>query len=329
MVKILKSKAIAYGIILSVAITGALVLLLSLPDVAIEYMKKGLQLCANSVIPSLFPFMIISELLVESGIGKGITKIVSPLTRRLFGVGNGGSCAFFLGTICGFPIGARAAASMYDKGDMTKCELERTLTFCNNPSPAFVISTVGASIIGNRTVGVVIYLSVILSAMTVGILANAFMRKDPMTTAPRNKYEFARRVDIANVFTSAIRSSALSMLSVCAYVTFFITVVGCFGRLPSAAGMSKIAVTLLFGFFELSSGAASASELGGVFLPAVACAVACGWSGMSVHFQIMSAVGGRGISMKPYILAKAAQAILCGAIAALALKFINWGLWVR
>ena len=308
--------------VLLFVIAGVLLALLLIePFAAIEYMKKGLQLCAHSVVPSLFPFMIISEIIVESGVGKRVSTLISPLTKKLFGVINGGTFAFVLGTVCGFPIGARAAASMYDKGDMTRQELERTLTFCNNPSPAFIISTVGASIIGNRTAGVVIYVCVMLSAVTVGIFTNIFMHKDSSGPVVRQEKDTKSSPDMAQTFTLAIRSAVSSMLNVCAYVTFFSAIVGCMGKVLVSLGMPQTVGTLLFGFFELSSGAASASNLGNTFLSAVACATFAGWSGMSIHFQIISVAGGRGISFKPYILAKAVQGIICGALAAVALKF--------
>lgn len=310
------------GVLIAIAVSATFVMLLAMPDVAIEYMKKGLGLCALSVVPSLFPFMIISELIVGSGIGKSIARALSPVTKRLFGVGDGGACAFLLGTLCGFPIGARSAASMYDSGDISRDELCRVMTFCNNPSPAFVISTVGASIIGRRDVGAVIYACVVLSAVIVGILANLFMKKSDEAVCERLPKSDEQSEPMSQTFTNAIRHSALSILNVCAYVTFFGTLVGCIKHVLSYLGGARTLGALLFGFFELSSGAASAAELGGTFICAVACALFSGWSGMSVHFQIMSAAGGRGVSFKPYFLAKAAQAILCGALTATALKFV-------
>lgn len=308
-------------ILISFAVAASFFMLLLMPDVAIDYMKRGLQLCASSVVPSLFPFMIISEIIVSSGMGKSISRFITPVTKKLFGVGEGGACAFLLGSLCGFPIGARAAAAMYDSGDVSDDELCRVMTFCNNPSPAFVISTVGASILGRRDVGAVIYASVVLSAVAVGIFANLLMHNGGTSASYKAPKNHAKTLPLSKIFTDAIRNSAMSMLNVCAYVTFFGTLVGCIKRIFSLIGGARTLGTLLFGFFELSSGAASAAELGGTFLCAVACALFSGWSGMSVHFQIMSAVDGRVKSFKPYFLAKAAQAVLCAALAAFALKF--------
>ena len=65
----------------------SLFLLLCSPDVAIASMRDGLLLCANTVIPSLFPFMVISELLVKSGTSSYLGKIASPLFSPVFGLG--------------------------------------------------------------------------------------------------------------------------------------------------------------------------------------------------------------------------------------------------
>lgn len=308
--------------VVSLLIATTFTLLLAMPDIAIDYMKKGLQLCTHSVIPSLFPFMIISELIVFSGMGKSISRFIAPLTKKLFGVGECGACAFLLGTLCGFPIGAGAAASMYDVGDLSNDEFERVMTFCNNPSPAFVISTVGASILGRRDVGVVLYVCVVISALTVGIFSNILCNGKCDSVCNDCHTGTERDVPLPQVFTDAVRHSATSMLTVCAYVTFFSTLVGCLGRVLGVFGGARTLVTLLFGFFELSSGAASAASLGNAYVCAVACAIFSGWSGLSVHFQIMSVTAGRGLSYKRYILSKVAQAIVCGTLVAITLKFV-------
>lgn len=61
--------------------TFCFVLILRNPDVAIEYMGRGLSLCARTVIPSLFPFMVISELMVRSGAGEALGRLFSRPMR--------------------------------------------------------------------------------------------------------------------------------------------------------------------------------------------------------------------------------------------------------
>ena len=290
-------------------ILGAFLLVLFSSDIAIEYMKKGLILCSRAVIPALFPFMVMSELIVSSGVGIKVSKLFARPMRYLFGVSEAGACAYILGLVCGFPIGAKTAVSMYDQGCITKNELVGLMTFCNNPGSAFVISAVGVALLGNKTVGFALYISVILSSLTVGLVGKYFLgyKKE---SSPRGSVFIPRDLN-AKIVTDAVQSSALSMLTVCAYVVFFSALVGCVGSLLSRFEMPPELTACIFGFFEISSGVGEAAALQNRVSSLLLCALFVGWSGLSVAFQIMSVSSGRGISFKPFFIAKAAQGLLC------------------
>lgn len=304
--------------VLGFLILGAFLLILSSSDIAIEYMKKGLILCATAVIPALFPFMVISELIVSSGVGMRLSRLFAKPMRWLFGVSEAGATAYILGLVCGFPIGAKTAVALYDRGVIKKRELERLMTFCNNPGSAFVISAVGVALLGNKRVGVALYLSVILSSLTVGIVGKYFLgyKKE---NAPRNSLVIPRDFNV-KVITDAVQSSAISMLTVCAYVVFFSALVGCVGALLNRLELPPEISACVFGFFELSSGVGEAAALKNRINSLLLCALFVGWSGLSVAFQIMSVSSGRGISFKPFFIAKAAQGILCAAIMGVFIK---------
>ena len=285
-------------------------------DIAIEYMKKGLSLCARVVIPSLFPFAVISELLVASGIGFSLSAPLARPMKKIFGISEAGACVFLLGTLCGFPIGARSAALMYDRGDISAREFTRLMTFCNNPGSAFVISAVGVSLLGNGQLGVLIYVCVILSALVVGFVGQFFFRDGEENQSTSRALAPSANEMAVEIFTRAVSSSASSMLTVCAYVTFFSTLVGCVGHFLSMAGVSATLTAFVSGALEISGGVGAMSALPEPMLAAVGCAAVVGWSGISVHCQIMSMCAGRGVSFKPYFIAKAAQSIICAAMVA-------------
>lgn len=77
------------------------------PSGAGEAAKSALVTCANTVIPSLFPFFVCSRMLVELGAAKRLSKLLSPVMLPLFGVGGGGGLALVLGIISGYPVGAK------------------------------------------------------------------------------------------------------------------------------------------------------------------------------------------------------------------------------
>ena len=292
-------------------------LLLIFSDTAINYMKKGLALCAVAVIPSLFPFMVISDLTVRSGIGIKVSRVLRFPMRLLFGVNEAGASAYILGALCGFPIGALTLVKTYEKGEMSKCELERLMTFCNNPGSAFVISAVGVSLMGDKRIGILIYTSVLLSSVLIGIACRFIY---PKATRIHTKESQSKVGLSATDFTDSMRSSALSMLGVCSYVVFFSSIIGCVGAIVKMLGAPDELTATIFGFFELSSGVSAASAVGNRETATVLCALFTGWSGLSVHFQIMSVCMGNDISFKPFIIAKAVQGILCATFTYIVIK---------
>ena len=289
----------------------AMVMTFALSEVAIEAMEEGMRLCVSTVIPSLFPFMVFSELLVDSGAAKILGRCLGGGAARLFGISREGAVAVIMGFLCGFPIGSRSALSLYERGRISRGETEHILSFCNTPSSAFLISAVGVSLFGSQRLGVALYASCILSSVTVGVLGRGFFR------ASKRKNEFCLSASditlesegfIASL-TRAVKDASGSILGVCAFVIFFSALVGYLRFFADGMGLSKEFTALLFGFFEMTGGVGEAARL----LPgaAIACAAAItGWSGISVAFQFVGVCREHSFSLKPYFVSKLACAAL-------------------
>ena len=300
--------------------TFCFILVLRNSDAAVEYMGRGLTLCVGTVIPSLFPFMVISELLVSSGAGEAFGRLLAGIMRKIFGISGAGASALFLGSMCGFPVGARTAVSLYDRGVISRSECEHLFTFTCNPSSAFLITAVGVSLYDSRALGVTLYCVVLGCGLVTGFLSKFFLRDHH---APAEHPHFPSGLHPVGVdsFTGAVSSSATGMLTVCAYVIFFSALTGALGSAVSELGFSEgLGYTLLCGFLEMTGGISQASILSGDWRLILTAAFA-GWSGISVHCQVMTLCGGRGLSFKPYFLAKAFQGLLCGVVTAVILRW--------
>lgn len=299
--------------------TFCFVLLFRNSDAAMAYIGEGLDLCVHTVIPSLFPFMVLSELLVSSGAGEALGRIFARPMRWFFGLSGAGVSAVVLGSMCGFPIGAKTAVALYDRNMISKAECEHLLTFSNNPGSAFLITAVGVSLFGNRRLGMILYGVVMGASFIIGFLARFFFRaREGGTMSTRHSHpHFPSGLHPGGVgmFTAAVSHAANGMLTVCAYVVFFSALGGALTcMIQELGGMNDILYALLFGFLELSGGVAQSAVLRPLPLATVITAAAAGWSGLSVHCQIMTLCGGRGLSMRPYIIAKAVQGLLCATI---------------
>ena len=211
-----------------------------------EQLFKGLRLCAETLIPSLFPYMVISEMLVRSGAVSFIAPAAGRVTKKLFRVSGAGGAALILGIICGFPVGAKTVAELYSQNMIEKDEAEKLMGICNLPSPPFIIFAVGDKLFGSREIGLFLYFNV----LAVTLLQGMMKRKSSAIGADHIAYNKAQPV--FSLFTESVASAAGAVIKVCAFVAFFSAVIG--GLTPFFDNTSPILKASIFSFFELASG---------------------------------------------------------------------------
>lgn len=123
--------------------------MLFLPEVSVNFALSGLNLWFTKMIPTLFPFMIVSGILIHMNLVKPICAPFERIFLHLFGVGANGVFCIVIGFLCGFPMGAKVVADLYKKGEMSLEEAEYLLSFCNNIGPiyfcGFVLTTLKVS----------------------------------------------------------------------------------------------------------------------------------------------------------------------------------------
>ena len=114
-----RKRAEKRGFALGVASLGLMLCLMLDAQTVIASMKEGMHLVAHTMIPSLFPFMVVSEVIVRSGAGERIARPLCRVIRPLLGLNEAAGSALLLGLLCGFPVGSRAAADYYRAGRLT------------------------------------------------------------------------------------------------------------------------------------------------------------------------------------------------------------------
>ena len=136
----------------------------------LEASKAGLHLWVSSVVPALLPFFIACELLSCTNIIDYLGVKLNKIMRPIFNVPGEGAFPLIMGIISGYPVGAKIVTNFRKNGICTKEEGERLLTFTNNSGPLFIIGTVGISLFGNTTIGLLLFVTHLLSCLTVGFI---------------------------------------------------------------------------------------------------------------------------------------------------------------
>lgn len=128
-------------------VLGAIIL--CFPSQCLSLSLNGLNLWFSKMIPALFPFMVLSGIIIRMNLVSSCVQFLMPLLGRLFRVGPSCIYGILIGFLCGFPMGARTAADLYEHHLISKDEASFLLSFCNNIGPVyfigFVLPTLGIS----------------------------------------------------------------------------------------------------------------------------------------------------------------------------------------
>lgn len=267
---------------------------------------EALALCARSVIPALFPFMVVSGLLVSLGFGEWIAPHLSGWMTPLFHLPGCASSAVLLGLVGGYPIGARTAAKLYRDGQLTAEETERLLTFCNNSNPVFLISVLGNGVFGDFRAGLWLWLIHVASALLTGI---CFRQSGKSTRRQIVTSHFpCRSISLAAALVTSVQSALTGMLSVCAFVVFFYVLVHPLKSIGGHLGAALVGSVELFSLTPLLAPDRFS------FLLAAFCS---GWGGVSVLCQTAAVLDDTDLHLGPCLRGKALQGLFSLLLAAL------------
>lgn len=272
-----------------------------------DAVKNSLELCFSVIIPSLFPFMVISSQLVGN-MKCNLPKPVNKLCNFLFGFSGYGIGAFSCGILCGYPIGAKCSAQLYKEGMISKSEAETLVACANNSGPLFIIGAVGGLLKSPRW-GVILYGVHIICALVSAIIlkSRTYIKPHFLSSGKKEK-----------PLTESISESVVNILNICGFIVFF-SVVNVLAE-PVAKLFPETMQNIIYCILELTNGIEKLGNTNGLFGGKLyLTAFALGWSGISVHMQVKSIVKELGLSMKKYYFSKSLSAILSPLILFMAL----------
>lgn len=288
--------------IISTAVVYIILNFILLPKQCIGAAQASLRLCIETVIPSLFPFFAASSLFITLGLAALMSRFFSKIMRPVFNVSGSGSIALLLGIISGYPVGASASAELYKNGHISKTEAERLLAFTNNSGPLFILGVLGEGILKSNSMGIILYISHILSALLCGIIFRFYGRGRADSTKFLSPSAEKNISSVGASVAEAVSSATENMLKVCGFVIFF-SVVCAF--IPSGKLYPYI-----YSLFEITGGLNALSKLeldAGLKLSLISFFLS--FSGFSVMCQVSSFIAPCKLSMKPYLCGKIMQAI--------------------
>lgn len=303
----------------------------------------GLKLWSNIVLPALFPFFVISDLLMKQGFVSFMGVLFEPLMRPLFNLPGKASFILAMTHISGIPIGAVLTCQLRQEKELTRIEGERLLAITCNPSPGFMLGVVAAGMLDNPNLGIIICSSIYLANLLVGLIFRFYgserKKSKPIFSWQNALNELRKTQSINNkpfgeLLADAIKNSTSTVLLVGGYITFFSVII----HLIMICQVSEfLAVFLGFVSGDLLKGSADAL-IQGVFETTLGCQAAAlaipslklkiglitlfmGWGGLSVFGQVASFTTATDLRLIPFVIARAMHAFLAMLISQIFLMY--------
>ena len=275
---------------------------LSLSSEVSEYVKDGMRIAVECVIPSSFPFMIISDLYLYLGRPENL-RVLGRVFSRMLGLPISGLSAFICGNIGGFPIGAKMVCDIYSSGAISKEDAERLLPLSSNPSCAFVIGGVGLGIYRDARIGALLLASVWVATLLCGFITRANVDNSQITDY-KHKQSYS--------FVNSVKGAGVSSVGIISFISLFSVINGLIKKhvkyVPLTYIFSAISeVTNAVKFFSLLPSKMNFAAL-------VLSAFSLGFGGLSVAMQSAVFTSSSDLKMHKYYLIKLLEGLLSAAV---------------
>lgn len=278
-----------------------LLLLIIASDTAVTGALDGIEICMRVIVPTLFPFFVITSYLNQALIGISVPAM-RPLCRKLQ-VPVGCDSLLLFGLIGGYPVGAQLISNAYEGKQINRNTAHILMGYCSNAGPAFIFGIAGTLFTDIRIPALLWCIHICSALITAYLL-------------PKSTQESVQGAAISNsTLTSALTKSIQVTASVCAWIILF-----------------KIAITFIFqiipipfmpylsGILELSNGCICLQKLPSCSVRFLLCACFLSFGGLCVMMQTASITKEMGMGL--YIPGKVIQTIVSFILSILVLPLI-------
>lgn len=285
-----------------------IILILINPQAATDGIKNGITLLLTTVIPSLFPFLVIASYMASSNAFTSLAGIFEKATTSLFKISASGFIPIVMGFLGGYPVGAKITADLYKANRISQNEAERLLYFTVNSGPAFTITAVGVGMLHNYYAGLILFASGILTSLTLGFFCRFLGDGSYMN------FSVKKEKNNSLVFINSVSSGANAIINISAWILTF----SCFSAIINQFNFNENLKLFLNAVLEVTNGCKLCSTVAS--LPLISAIL--GFGGLAVVAQVSPYFSSCKVSLKNFIVSRILNASLSAFFTSQLLKII-------
>ncbi len=283
--------------------------LITCPKNVIESVTFSISIWKENLFPTLFPFFVVSHLLMQYGFIELMGTILQKPMNKYFKLP--GCCGFVLASslFSGFPSGAKYTKDLVEQNKITKQEAARLLTFTHYSNPLFILGMIGTTLLANQKIAIFILISHIMSGIITGIFFN---RKEPYLIEKKQaNFSFSMN-NTPKTFGEHLTDSIIDSLNTMFLLLGIVTIFLIFSSLiQEYTNFPATIQTIISGLLEMTQGVKLASTINeSIFFKTILITGIISFGGLSVHMQVLGIISSQKIKYKPFFLARIFHAIL-------------------
>ena len=252
------------------------------------------------LFPSIFPFFLISDLLIEYNFVYTLNKLLSKFTKTVFHTTSAASFIIIMSMVSGFPSGSKYIRSLYDKKMISINQANYLITFTHFANPLFVL-TVTKIIFNNSIIPIYILISMYLSNIIIGIITR------PKTIEKEINLYIKKTEDFSSSLTKSIKSSINLLIIILGNTCFFFLITE---LINTYFNLNSFLAVLINGFFDITKGINSLKVLDtAIIFKAILSITFICFGGINIHMQVKSIISDTSIKYKNFLLGRICQ---CG-----------------
>lgn len=275
----------------------------------------ALNIWVKVLIPSLFPFFIISDILINYNITSYIPRYIKSFLKKIFNISDNQITILLLSMISGFPSNARNTRTLYDNNLITLEEADHILMFSHFANPMFILTTIALFFFKNKEIGIILFISHYLSNMILGFLIRSNKKYKDNNQVSMNTDSFG------NIFVKSIKKSIDTILMICGILVVFMMLANI---IITTFNFNVYNAAIIKGIFEITIGIEAICKLNisNIYKCVISsCFLAFG--GISVHVQVLSQIANTKIKYSYFLLGRLYQLIISGIITFIICYFIG------
>lgn len=267
----------------------------------VETIKFSFDICINNLFPSLIPFMLLSNILINYNFIESLNELLTPITK-LLKINKNCSFIIIMSILSGTPSNSVYIKELLENNLITIEDAKKCLNFCHFTNPIFILTVIGYSFLNNKKLGLIILISHYFSSFIIGLF-NKKANQINLNTLTKTK----SNENFIQVLKKSINNTTSNLLLIMGIITTFSIIICLINNIFSINDNYKF----IYGFLEVTNGLKYvAISKFNIKIKTILSSILISFGGLCIHAQIFCILENKKIKYLPYFFSRLFHALL-------------------